>query len=249
MEPKCGELHAVRLLDRGAIAAIIVGLACSGLAILWLGLHTDIDLWLADATFDPDLRTFPWRDAWLPDTFNHGILKLVFTAMGGGIIAVVLADLLRPLPKIDAASRLRMRIVALSAAFVPLVTSLLKQASDSHCPWDLARYGGAQPYVRLFESLPFGASAGHCLPAGHASTSLWLVALAVFWIPGNPRKAAAVAAAALAVGFGMGWMQQLRGAHFLTHTLWSMWIAVLVVLVTTVLTDAASRSYTPQTTS
>jgi len=27
----------------------------------------------------------------------------------------------------------------------------------------------------------------------------------------------------------VGWMQQLRGAHFLTHTLWSIWIAVLIV--------------------
>lgn len=249
MEPKSGKVHAAPLLDQRAVAAIIVALVCSGLVILWLGLDTDIDLWLADAAFDPTRGTFPWRDTWLADAFNHGILKLLFTAAGGGIIAVVLADLLRPVRKIDAVTRPRARIAGLSAALVPLVTSLLKQASDSHCPWALARYGGAQPYVRLFETLPFGASAGHCLPAGHASTSLWVVALAVFWLPENPRKAAAVAAAGLAIGFAMGWMQQLRGAHFLTHTLWSMWIAVLVVLVTTVLMDTASRRYTPQTTS
>lgn len=242
-------MYGAPLLSLRAVAAIVIALACSGLAVLWLGLYTDIDLLLADAAFDPGRRTFPWRDAWLLDTFNHGILKVLFTAMGGGAIAVVLADLLRPMPKIDAATRLRMRIVGLSAALVPLVTSLLKRVSDSHCPWDLARYGGAQPYVRLFESLPFGGNAGHCFPAGHASTSLWLVALAVFWLPDHPRKAAAVAAAGLAIGFAMGWMQQLRGAHFLTHTLWSMWIAVLVVLVTTVLMNAARRDYTPQTTS
>lgn len=237
------------MLAPRAVAAIIVVLACSGLGVLWLGLGTDIDLWLADAAFDHGRRAFRWRDAWLTDTFNHAILKVLFTAMGGGVIAVVLADLVRPVRKIDAALRLRMRIVGWSAVLVPSVTGLLKQASDSHCPWDMARYGGAQPYVRLFESLPFGASAGHCLPAGHASTSLWLVALAVFWLPENPRKAAAVAAAGLAVGFAMGWMQQLRGAHFLTHTLWSLWIAVLVVVVTTVLMNAAFLRYTPQTTS
>lgn len=240
-------MHEAPLLNQRAFAGIIVALACSGLAILWLGLHTNIDLWLADAVYDPGRRAFPWRDAWIPDTFNHGILKVLFTVMGGIVIAVVLADLLRPMPKIDAATRLRMRAAGMAAALVPLVTSLLKQASDSHCPWDLVRYGGAQPYVRLFESLPLGASAGHCLPAGHASTSLWLVALAVFWLPQNPRKAAAVAAAGLGIGFAMGWMQQLRGAHFLTHTLWSMWIAVLVVLVTTVLMDIAAGNYTPHT--
>jgi membrane-associated PAP2 superfamily phosphatase len=249
MKRECGEVPGAPLLGRRAIENIMLALACSGLLILWLGRHTDIDLRLADAAFDASRRAFPWRDAWLTDTVNHGVLKVLFTVLGGGIIATVLVDLLRPSLKFDGPARLRLRIVAVAAVLVPLVISLLKQASDSHCPWDLARYGGAQPYVRLFESLPFGASAGHCLPAGHASTSLWLVALAVCWLPGNPRKAAAVAAVGLAIGFAMGWMQQLRGAHFLTHTLWSVWIAVLVVSLTTVLGDAAARRYTPQTTS
>lgn len=243
------ERQAAPLLRRLDIAFIILILACSGLAIMWLGHYTDIDLLLADAAFDRTRRIFPLRHAWLPDTFNHGILKALFTGLGAGIIVLVLLDLVRPMRRIDASTRLRLRIVGLSAGLVPLVISTLKQASDAHCPWDLARYGGVQPYVRLFDALPFGASAGHCLPAGHASTSLWLVALAVFWLPGNSGKAAGVAAAGLAAGLAMGWMQQLRGAHFLTHTLWSVWIAVLVVLVTTVVMDAAARRYTPQTTS
>jgi membrane-associated PAP2 superfamily phosphatase len=72
---------------------------------------------------------------------------------------------------------------------------------------------------------------GQCMPAGHASAGLWLVALAVFWLPERPRLAGAVGAAMLALGFAMGWVQQLRGAHFLSHTLWSMWIACAIVTV------------------
>ena len=60
-------------------------------------------------------------------------------------------------------------------------------------------------------------------------SALWLVALAVFWLPHRPRMAAAVGGVMLAFGMAVGWMQQLRGAHFLTHTLWSMWIAVFTV--------------------
>ncbi len=241
--------RAEPLLDLGTVLVIAAALAGAGLAILWLGWHTDIDLWLADRAFDSSRRAFPWRDAWLADTLNHGILKAAFTALGLATIATVLADLARPMRRIGALTRLRLRVVALSAALVPLATSLLKQSSNAHCPWDLSRYGGAQPYVRLFESLPPGAMAGHCLPAGHASTSLWLIACAVFWLPKDPRTAAGVAAAGMVVGMAMGWMQQLRGAHFLTHTLWSVWVAVLVVSVTTVLMDASARRYTPHTTS
>lgn len=68
------------------------------------------------------------------------------------------------------------------------------------------------------------------MPAGgHASSALWLLGLAVFWLPRRPRMAAAVGGAMLLFGLAVGWMQQLRGAHFLTHTLWSMWVAVFIV--------------------
>lgn len=233
----------------GTILVISGVLAGSALVILWLGWHTDIDLWLADRAFDSSRMAFPWRDAWLADNFNHGFLKAALTALGVAIIAMVLVDLIRPMRQLGGLTQLRLRVVAMSAALVPLMTSLLKQSSNAHCPWDLSRYGGTQPYVRLFESLPSGAIAGHCLPAGHASTSLWLIAFAVFWLPQDRRTAAGVAAAGMAVGIAMGWMQQLRGAHFLTHTLWSVWVAVLVVSVTTVLMDASARRYTPHTTS
>ncbi|WP_374709539.1 hypothetical protein [Massilia scottii] len=39
----------------------------------------------------------------------------------------------------------------------------------------------------------------------------------------------------LGLGFALGWVQQLRGAHFLTHTLWSMWWTCLIVSILYVL--------------
>ncbi|UUZ50750.1 hypothetical protein LP420_14235 [Massilia sp. B-10] len=69
-----------------------------------------------------------------------------------------------------------------------------------------------QPYVRLLDSVIVGVPAGHCmLRLGHASSELWLVSLAVFWLPEHPRKAALVGAALLLLGFVIGWIQQLRG--------------------------------------
>ncbi|MES3022492.1 MAG: hypothetical protein V4857_13010 [Pseudomonadota bacterium] len=57
---------------------------------------------------------------------------------------------------------------------------------------------------------------------------MWLVSLCVFFLPHRPRAALWMARAALLPGFALGWLQQLRGAHFLTHTLWSMWIACAI---------------------
>jgi membrane-associated PAP2 superfamily phosphatase len=221
--------NSAPLLGKRAIVRIALLLLVSALAILWLGRYTDVDLMLADRIFDQGARGFPWRNAWLLDAFSHGILKVALTGAAVLTIIVAVVDLVRP--RASFGFRRRLQVVALAAVLVPLVTSMLKKASIAHCPWDLERYGGTQPYIRLFEALPHGALPGHCLPGGHASTALWLVSLCVFWLPHAPRKALAVAVAAATFGFAVGWGQQLRGAHFLTHTLWSVWIASAIVLV------------------
>ncbi|WP_229490355.1 phosphatase PAP2 family protein [Pseudoduganella namucuonensis] len=207
---------------------MLAALTASALLILWIGAYTDLDLRLANAMYDARAHTFPWRHAWLTEQFGHGLLKSALTALAA--IAILLCageQLLRkryPRPW----WRLRLRLLAACAMLIPTATSLLKQASKSHCPWDLERFGGSQQYYRLLEHVPAWVEAGKCLPGGHASTALWLVGVGVFWLPHRPRTALAASGASVAFGAAVGWLQQMRGAHFLTHTLWSVWIACAI---------------------
>ncbi|WP_229207161.1 MULTISPECIES: phosphatase PAP2 family protein [unclassified Duganella] len=208
----------------------LLALAASATLILWIGQFTDIDLRLADMTFDRARGVFPLQHAWFAEQFNHVILKAVLSCLGGAAVVLALRDVWRPHLDWAPARRLGMRVLAMSAISVPVVVSLLKRASTSHCPWDLERYGSHAPYIRLLEWMPAGIDAGHCLPGGHASSALWLIAIAAFWWPEQPRKALGVGALMMAFALGVGIIQQLRGAHFLTHTLWSAWIACAVVM-------------------
>lgn len=191
--------------------------------------YSDIDLMLADYMFDPSARQFPWRHAWLTEKFGHGMLRKLFIALSMIPILLCVFDTIRPISSWSSWFRIRMRTVALSAVAVPLSVSTLKYFSDSHCPWNIDRYSGSAPYVRLLEALPEGVVPGHCFPAGHATSALWLISVATFWWPHRPRTAVAVGLAATATGFGVGWMQQMRGAHFLSHTLWSIWITCAII--------------------
>ncbi|MEJ7807397.1 MAG: phosphatase PAP2 family protein [Telluria sp.] len=202
-------------------------LALTAVAIILIGAVTDIDLHLADWAYDKRLGDFPWRHAWLAEVLSHVIVKRALIALAITVIGMVAWDWWRPRPW-PALRRVQLRIVALSAMTIPAIVSMLKQVSSSHCPWDIDRYGGSAPYVRLLEALPAATAPGHCMPAGHASSALWLIALAVFFLPARPRVALCVFALMLAFGFALGWLQQLRGAHFLSHTLWSVWIACAV---------------------
>jgi membrane-associated PAP2 superfamily phosphatase len=205
------------------------GLVLFALLILWMGNATDIDIKLADAMFDPVRHRFPMQHAWIAERFNHVILKGALSAMAAAAVVLALWDAARPRAGWRRSARVGMRVVAMSAVLVPLVISVLKLVSTSHCPWDLARYGGTEPYVRLLEWMPAGVKPGHCMPGGHASSALWLVSLAAFWWPHSRAKAIAVGLSMLVFGLIVGWAQQMRGAHFLTHTLWSAWIACAMV--------------------
>lgn len=108
--------------------------------------------------------------------------------------------------------------MAVSAALV----SIGKYFSHLHCPWDLLRYGGKWPYVALFDSPPANIEPGHCFPAGHASAGYGFVSLYFFFHYYQPRKKWLGLAIGLGMGLIYGFAQQLRGAHFLSHDLWTL---------------------------
>jgi len=133
---------------------------------------------------------------------------------------------LGPLARLDFSARLQLAVTTLAAA---LAVSLLKGVSTTSCPWDLAAFGGAAHYVPHWMFTPDGGP-GHCFPAGHASSGFAFVGGFFTFRERAPRLAMAWLAIAMATGLVLGAGQQLRGAHFMSHTLWTGWICWLVAL-------------------
>jgi membrane-associated PAP2 superfamily phosphatase len=177
-----------------------------------------------------------WRGNWFAKNFMHAYLKWLIVFGGLALLCVVLADAIAPWQRINQMLRHRLRFVALASILIPTVISLFKHFSILHCPSEINRYGGQAQYLRLLDQLPDGMQAGHCFPAGHASAGLWLAAACVFYLPNHPKKALTLFYAGLGLGFFMGWVQQMRGEHFLSHTLWSAWLASLIIVLMLALT-------------
>lgn len=209
----------------------LLTLLCMATVLVWIGRYTNIDLQLADAMFDFSTKDFPWREHWFTFGFMHGFAKALLIGIGLVPIAALVADVATGRTLFEEQTRRSLYVVAASCILIPVAISTLKSISIYHCPWSLTRYGGFSPYLRIFDRLPPGVSAGHCFPAGHASSGLWLAAIGAFWLPRRPGKALFMFCIGLIPGVALGWTQQMRGAHFLTHTLWSVWIAALIVLV------------------
>lgn len=116
-----------------------------------------------------------------------------------------------------------------AALFVSVVcallsVTLLKGFSQTSCPWDLQVFGGQVPYVSHWNIWVRDGGVGHCFPAGHASTGFAFMA-SYFGLKQNRSSAATQwLLCALVIGFVLGISQQMRGAHFMSHTLWTAWL-------------------------
>lgn len=218
-------------IKRLPLAGAYFALMLSALLVISIGRFTNIDLIIEDYYYSPELHVFIWKNSWFAQQLMHVYVKYIMILIACSCIGFVVIDTLSHFKFIDAWARDRLRFVAIAAVLIPFIITGLKQASALHCPWDVQRYGGAAPYLRLFDAIPANIESGHCFPAGHASTGLWLAAFCVFWLPHRPRLALVVFFAGLGIGFLFGWVQQMRGAHFLTHTFTSVWIATAIILI------------------
>jgi membrane-associated PAP2 superfamily phosphatase len=140
---------------------------------------------------------------------------------------------------LDRASRVQLALTVLASV---LAVSLLKQASHTSCPWDLQEFGGMAHYVSHWSWGVRDGGPGGCFPAGHASTAFAYLGGYFVLRRVAPRIALAWLAAALVGGLLLGVTQQLRGAHYMSHTLWSGWVCWTVGLAIDTVIRRARRS-------
>ncbi len=115
-------------------------------------------------------------------------------------------------------------ILFLSVLAALLTVTLIKGFSKTSCPWDLQVFGGLASYVSHWNLFQIDGGGGHCFPAGHASTGFAFMA-AYFSLRHSGVPAARLwLVCALLAGFVLGLSQQIRGAHFMSHTLWTAWL-------------------------
>ena len=124
--------------------------------------------------------------------------------------------------------------LAISVLLSTVLVASLKAFSSVDCPWDLVRYGGDRVYVNVFSALLAGTPHRGCFPAGHASAGYAWLALFFFFQTVRPAWRWRGLTAGIMLGMVFGLSQQLRGAHFLSHDLWTAalcWLAAVAVHV------------------
>lgn len=197
--------------------------------------RTDLDRRLAHALFDAELGLFPLRHSWFLEAVMHKAAKQATYVLVAASLYLCWQGWRGRLAWLPARNAL---LAAIGMLAIPLATSTAKLLTARYCPWDLVDFGGYAPYLGLFEAAPPGLKAGQCFPAGHASTGFLWIVWAVALKPAGLRAARAALVAGLLAGGVLGTARMLQGAHFLSHTLWTLWLAWAVSVSLAVLVRA-----------
>ena len=194
-------------------AVVLVCLASLGLAIAWD--LTGLDL--------PVMRLignhqgFPLRsDPWLSEAMHDRFRQLAMALLAVLVVWAVLPEAQGRLPRGE-------RIAVVGSVLVSLlVVNLLKLGSLSSCPWELTEFGGRAWHVSHWRWGVADGGGGRCFPGGHASSALAFVGLALPGL-GRGRRAGWVwLSLTVLLGVAAGGAQTLRGAHYPSHTLWTL---------------------------
>ncbi len=191
---------------------------CTALIIEWFRL----DIKLADTIYAFDKQQWNLKNSFIFKTLLHDQLKIVLIC---GLLLFCLIVLIRYKrnKSIKADSFLISSIIISSST-----VTLIKRLTHVSCPWHIAHYGGNLPYESTFKQILAENLTTHCFPAGHASGGYALIALYYYMRVTRPSLRWIGLCIALLLGITMDFAQQLRGAHFFSHGLWTLAITWVI---------------------
>lgn len=192
------------------------------LLTIFLFEFTALDIYVAKLTFSQTEKIFIYReDIFLSRYLHHGLKSVMYasglTAIGWAIYSYKKEP--------DCCLRESYLVAILGVVFIPLIISIAKHLTNRHCPWSMDIFGGSIPYTSLFNPPGDDYPGGQCFPAGHASGGfMWISWGMAFWYT-RPMLARISLAMAILLGGLMGMGRLLQGAHFLSHTIWTVILA------------------------
>lgn len=187
-----------------------------GMLLAWD--HSGLDLPLARWFGSP--TGFAYESHW----FWRGVLHEKIHWLPWMVEATLLVGAAWPfgsLKSLELARRLQLALTTLAAL---AVVSIIKTYSWTSCPWDLSEFGGTALYVSHWAWQVHDGGSGGCFPAGHASAGFAFLGGFFAFRHSAPAASRRWLLAAMTTGLVLGLAQQVRGAHYMSHTLWTAWI-------------------------
>lgn len=200
------------------------GLAAGAIALCALFADGKLDLMITRWFFDPAQLSFPLANHWLLKGVLHDAARTSSMLAALTLCGATAVSWASTQPRRVREERHALLLVSATCLAGAAAVVALKHFSSHACPSDLALFGGTASYHVLLEPTAPAQIVAGCSPAAHPLAGYaWLgVGFALF--PASRRLARRAWTVAFALGSVLGAVQIIRGAHFLSHVLWSAWV-------------------------
>lgn len=201
-------------------------LAILGVILLIVVYQFELDFIIADFIYGQ----FEWKfkKSFIVESLLHKFARIMLITIYIGLIYKLIKNIL---DTADSIAIFNLLILILAIGSNVAIVSIAKRFMDVDCPWDLIRYGGDKPFFPLFEYNSQYLPSAHCFPASHASVGFsWIAVFFYYKVTKNKLRFKALGMA-ICLGLIFGFAQQLRGAHFISHDLWSFLICLLTCIL------------------
>lgn len=201
-----------------------VALATSAIALI-VGLGDGrLDLTIARWFYDDARRIFPLTNDWLLKTVLHDDARTISIVAALTLLGITITSFVAPRPRALRAHREALVYTSIATIVATAIVGALKHFSSHACPWGLAMFGGSAVYHPLLGVHAASPNVDGCFPAAHPLAGYAWLAVGFALYPTARGRAWLAWALAFALGTLFGGVQMMRGAHFLSHVLWSAWI-------------------------
>lgn len=191
--------------------------------------YSGLELLIVSPFYDSENAIWPLKDHWLIQSVLHIFAQHLMKLFGLLLLGVILyLSFTKKNPPLRKA--LGCGFLAMAAGVT--VVGYLKGQTRLYCPWDLEMFGGELPHHLLFQSLVSDSPIGHAFPSAHAAVGFSFLSVYFAAAMFAPQWRFRALGFGLGLGFLFGFVQQMRGAHFLSHDLFSLaicWLAALLI--------------------
>jgi membrane-associated PAP2 superfamily phosphatase len=201
--------------------------------------QTVLDSQLASYFFSPS-GLWVYRDNYILEKILHkgGVLLVI------GVLVFLIAWIVKVYKKEhDKKLRDYLSFIVASSIITIFIVFLLKRSTTLPCPWDSVEFGGHLSIPPLWYLFSGTLPSAHCFPGGHSSGAYAFLSVyfGYTFIYGKRKIYALLPGLGAGIVFGM--VQQIRGAHFMSHDFATILISILSSLITMLVYSNYNKKY------
>ena len=181
--------------------------------------YSGLDVLIESYFFNSQTGSWPYKSLFITNDILHiGGRDLIVLLAAFNIIAIIMSFFVKSMRPY----RKHLLFVLIASATGLLIVNILKNTTHIYTPWSLKIFGGDKPFIRIFDAVPFASSVGHAFPGGHSSGGFAVISVYFVLLAMNNKCQYYGLVIPLMLGICFSITQEIRGAHFLSHDLFSL---------------------------